>query len=221
LSPAQAGIALALTGVWMTRPRQDSGFTLLETMFVIGIIGVIAAIAVPMTGHQLSYLRLSGDARNISNALLLTKMRAAATFTQTRLYVDLGAKSFRIESWRRSPLPAEWVADGGTTSLSGSDRFDFGSVSAPPPYSQVTIGQAPGCYTSASALIANTACIVFNSRGVPIAATGAPTGTESPIATNAVYLTDSTAVYGATVSATGMIRLWRTNPIGTPNWTLQ
>jgi hypothetical protein len=190
-------------------------------MFVIAVIGVVATIAIPMTGNQLSYLRLSGDARNIRNALLLTKMRAAATFTQTRLYVDLGAKSFHIETWQRNASPADWAAEGGATYLSGSDRFDFGSVSAPPPYSQVAIGQAPGCYTRSSALIANTACIVFNSRGVPIAPTGAPTGTESPTATNAMYLTDSTAVYGTTVSATGMIRLWRTNPTGTPNWTLQ
>jgi prepilin-type N-terminal cleavage/methylation domain-containing protein len=205
----------------MTRSRQQSGFTLLEILFVVGLIGVIGAIAVPMTGNQLSYLRLSGDARNISNALMLTKMRAAATFTQTRLYVDLSAKTFRIETWRRGASPEDWVADTGTTYLSGSDRFGFGSVSAAPPFTQVAIGQAPGCYTRLSALIANTACIVFNSRGVPITVAGKPTGTESPLATSALYLTDGTAVYGATVSMTGMIRLWQTRPTATPTWIPQ
>ena len=206
----------------MIRSRQQSGFTLLETLFVVGLIGVIGAIAVPMTGNQLSYLRLSGDARNISNALMLTKMRAAANFTQTRLYVDLSAKSFRIETWQRSASPADWTADGGTTYLSGSsDRFAFASVSTAPPFTQVTIGQAPGCYTRLSVLIANTACIVFNSRGVPVSPSGAPTGTESPIATNALFVTENTAVYGATVSATGMIRLWRTRSTATPNWIPQ
>jgi prepilin-type N-terminal cleavage/methylation domain-containing protein len=205
----------------MNQSRQESGFTLLETLVVIAVMAVIAAIAVPMTGNQLNYLRLSGDSRNVSNALMLTKMRAAATFTQARLYVDKGEKSFRIQTYQRNSSPKEWVTDGGTTYLSNGVHFDFGSVSAPPPNTQVTIDQAPGCYTSSGALIANTACIVFNSRGVPIATTGAPTGTESPIATNAVYVTDGTAVYGATVSATGMIRLWRTRAAGTPNWTVQ
>jgi prepilin-type N-terminal cleavage/methylation domain-containing protein len=211
------GISLALAEFWMIRTRLEAGFTILETMFVVAVIGVIAVIAIPMTGNELSYLRLSGDARNVTNALLLTKMRAATTFSQARLYVDLSAKSFCIETWQRTT--SAWVAEGGTTYLSGSDRFSAGSVSTPPPFSQ--IAQAPACYTAAAALIANTACVVFNSRGVPIAAAGAPTGTESPIGTNAVYLTDGTAVYGATVSATGMIRLWRTRPTGTPNWTVQ
>ena len=215
------GTSLALSRIQMIRSRQQSGFTLIEIMFVVALIGVIATIAVPMTGNQLSYLRLSGDARNISNALMLTKMRAAATFTQTRLYVDLSAKSFRIETWQRSASPADWAADGGMTSLSGSDRFGFAPVSAAPSFTQVTIGQASGCYTRLSALIANTACIVFNSRGVPVGPSGAPTGTEPPIATDALYVTDSTAVYGATVSATGMIRLWQTRPTATPTWTLQ
>jgi prepilin-type N-terminal cleavage/methylation domain-containing protein len=205
----------------MIRTRRDSGFTLLETMFVVGIVAVIAAIAIPMTGNQLNYLRLSGDARNIANALMLAKMRAAATFTQARLYVDLNAKTFRIETWDRSAATPDWKMDGGITYLSGSDHFGYGSVATPPAFTQVSIGQAPACYTRLSAVIVNTACVVFNSRGVPISVSGAPTRTEPPIGTNAVYLSDNTAVYGATVSATGMIRLWRTAASGTPKWAVQ
>jgi len=205
----------------MIRTRRASGFTLIETMFVIGIVAVVAAIAIPMTGNEVSYLRLSGDARNISNALMLAKMRAAATFTQARLYVDLNAKTFRVETWQRNAATPDWKMDGGVTYLSGSDRFGYGSISTPPSFTQVTIGQAPACYTASSAVVLNTACVVFNSRGVPITTAGKPTGTEPPIATDAVYLTDGTAVYGATVSATGMVGLWRTAAKGTPNWTLR
>jgi Tfp pilus assembly protein FimT len=205
----------------MPRTSRAAGFTALETLFVVALIGVIAAIAIPMTGNQLGYLRLSGDARNLQNSLFLAKMRAAASFTQVRLYIDLGEKSFRIEKWDRSATPNDWKLDGGKTYLYSTDQFGYGSVSTPPPFTQVTIGQAPPCYTRTSALITNTACIVFNSRGVPISASGAPTATEPPIGTNAAYVTDSHVVYGATVSATGMIRLYRGAVGGTPSWTLQ
>jgi hypothetical protein len=107
--------------------------------------------------------------------------------------------------------------------LSGSDRFGYGVVGSAPTSTQVTIGQSGSCLTSAGVAISDTACIVFNSRGVPITpkTTGPPDGTETPLATNAVYLTDDSAVYGATVSATGLIRLWNTKPTATPAWTQQ
>jgi hypothetical protein len=53
---------------------------------------------------------------------------------------------------------------------------------------------------------------MFNSRGVPVDNTFAPT------ASDAVYVTDGSAVYGITVSATGMIRSWRTPPAASPTW---
>jgi hypothetical protein len=39
--------------------------------------------------------------------------------------------------------------------------------------------------------------------------------------TDRLDLTDGTAVYGITLSATGMVRTWRTYPSATPNWSLQ
>ena len=55
---------------------------------------------------------------------------------------------------------------------------------------------------------------MFNSRGIPIDSTGAATGA------NAVYLTDGTAVYATTVSATGMTQLWWT-PNNVISWVRQ
>jgi len=59
--------------------------------------------------------------------------------------------------------------------------------------------------------ISNTSCIVFNSRGIPIDSTGAPT------ANDAFYITDGSTVYAGTMSATGLFQLWRTD-IGAANW---
>jgi len=193
---------------------RERGFSLLELLFVVAVTGVIAAIAMPMMAKSIDYFRLSGDARSVSNATALAKMRAAATFSRGRLYVDLTGKTFRVESWQKTGTPG-WAAVEGTTNRNSNDTFGFGVVGSAPPNTQATIGQAPACLDSTGTVIANTACVVFNSRGVPVDATGAPT----PI--DAIYLTDGTAVYGITVSATGMIRMWRTTATATPAWTLQ
>jgi hypothetical protein len=88
-------------------------------------------------------------------------------------------------------------------------------VTNAPPNSQSTIGQAPTCKDDAGADIGNTACVIFNSRGVPVDSLGAPTGVD------ALYVTDGRAIYGVTLSATGMTRSWRTFPATTATWVQQ
>jgi Tfp pilus assembly protein FimT len=187
---------------------------MLETLFVVAIIGVIGAIAVPQLANSLAYFRISGDARSVSNAIAVTKMRAAANFSKTRLYVSTTGRWHRVEKADGS-TPPHWTVDGGTTYLSTNSTFGYGIVGTPPPNTQGTIQQAAVCKDDTGADIANTACVIFNSRGVPIDSSGVSTSMH------AVYVTDGSAVYGVTVAATGMIRLWQTRPQATPEWSLQ
>ena len=196
----------------MSRVSRESGFTVLETLFVVGLIGVIAAIAIPMYGKSLSDFRLSGDARSLSNAIALAKMRAASNFSRVRLYAEIGGRRHRIEVWNKTT--SAWVAEGGFVNLNTGVSFSFGVVGAAPPNTQTTIAQADQCTDNAGDAIANTACIMFNSRGVPIDASLASTGAD------ALYLTDGSAVNGVTVAATGMLRMWSTVPVATPSWIL-
>jgi prepilin-type N-terminal cleavage/methylation domain-containing protein len=200
-------------------PRQ-AGFSLLELLLVVGLTTVIAAIAVPMMSNTIGDFRIRGDARALNSAVSLAKLRAASAFTQTRLYVDLSANTFHVESWQKTGTPA-WVTEGGTTTLSTNDTFSQGVVATPPSSTQTTIGQAANCVGTTGTAIANTACVLFNSRGIPVAASGAPPNVGAPTGNDALYVTDGTAVYGVTVSATGQIQLWRTNPLATPSWVLQ
>ena len=194
-------------------PRSD-GFNLLEMVFVLGLICTISAIAVPMIAGALAEFRVGGDARGVSNAIAVAKMRAASDFSRVRLYVDLGARTHHVETWNKTTL--QWTVEGGSTSLSSTVSFSPGVVGTPPPNTQGVIGQAPLCTDDAGADIANTACIMFNSRGVPIG--NGPS--FSPTGVDAIYVTDGQAVYGITVAATGMLKLWRTLPQVTPLWAL-
>ena len=198
---------------------QDSrGFSLVELMMVVAIMGVLVAITVPMSGNTIRYLKLSGDARELSNATAVAKMRAAAKFTQSRLYVDVTGRAFYVQTFDKAS--GTWTTEGGATSLSSTVTFGYGPIATPPPNTQTTIDQAPPCMTMAGSPpaevpVANTACIIFNSRGIPVDTTGSPTGLD------AVYLTDGSAVYGITVAATGFIRTWQSHYTSTPTWTLQ
>jgi Tfp pilus assembly protein FimT len=210
---AQArGVAVPVAPV--ERNKTDAGFTAIEVLIVALILTTVGAMAVPMMGNMLGTYKLSGDAHSISNSVAMAKMRAASRFTQTRLFVSLGTKSFHLETWQKGATPG-WVAEGGTSVLAAADSFSFGSSAVAPPNTQTTIAEAPPCTDDAGVVLAGTACVVFNSRGLPVDGTGAPTGID------AFYLTDGVATYAITVSATGMLRLWRTPAHTTPTWALQ
>jgi Tfp pilus assembly protein FimT len=191
------------------------GFAAIQMLVTCCIIAVVAAMATPLIGNMMSYYRLSGDANNVFNTLAVAKMRAASDFTKTRLYVDLSAESARVEVWDKTS--STWSAEAETTTLSQNDAFGFGIATTPPANTQGTIGQSSQCLNNAGTAMSGTACVVFNSRGLPVDSSG------TPIATNAIYIKDNVnTVYAITIAATGLPKLWRAQPVAaSPTWVLQ
>jgi prepilin-type N-terminal cleavage/methylation domain-containing protein len=199
------------------RARATDGFTLLEVMAVLAIGIIIAGVGLPYMNRTLGYLRLSGVARSVSNATAATKVRSAAKFTRARLFVNLNNNSFHMETLDTSVLPPalpHWTVDGGTTYLPTSVTFGFNAVATPPKDTQTAIGQAAACTDDAGVVIAQTACIIFNSRGIPIKPN------LNPEDQDALYVTDGTNVYGITVLATGFIGTWHTPATSVPTWVI-
>ena len=210
-------------------PRNgDQGFSTLELLLVVSISLILAALAIPGYNAIRRTLRIAGDARDLNGAINQAKLEAAAGFTRARVYADLAANTFHIETWNKAGAgcwqtindPANPCTVPGTSpvqNLSAAVTFGFGSVGAPPQNTQPAIKQAPpGCQanTGGTGTIANTACVVFNSRGFPIDfITGAPTGLD------ALYITDNNMVYGLTVGATGVTQLWAASADGSGSWS--
>jgi prepilin-type N-terminal cleavage/methylation domain-containing protein len=186
----------------------QTGFSLLELVVVLGVMGVLLAIAVP----RMSVLSGINDARNLSNALSLAKMRAASSFTRSRLYISIASRSQHVEVWSKTAVPPDWVAVNGVTLLSTNDVFGFGPATEAPLNTQAVIAQAPVCLDKDGNAIAGTACIVFNSRGIPIDDTGTPTNN------NALYVTDGTKLGAVTLSAAGLVTVWDAPVAVTPAW---
>jgi Tfp pilus assembly protein FimT len=199
------------------RANADEGFSLIDTMMVVAIVGVIAAMALPVTGSAVSGQRFVNDAQALTNTVALAKMRSSAAYTRARVRADLTANTFVLERWDKTTNA--WVPEGSAQGLSRGVTFGFGTIGTAPPNTQTTIGFSAACkvgVTAASANIASTSCIVFNSRGLPVDGSGAPFGGH------AFYLTDGTAVAATTVTATPRIRRWSTPArLSTAQWRQQ
>ena len=186
---------------WIAR---EGGFSIIDILMVVALIGIIAAIAVPVTGSAVSGQRFNNDSQALTNLVGLAKMRASAAYTRARLRANLVARTFALERWDKTTNA--WVTEGAVTPLSPGVTFGFGTVATAPPDTQTTIGFSDACRVgleAATATIADTACIVFNSRGLPLNGAGLP-----GFGGHAIYLTDGQAVAATTVTATPRIRRW-------------
>ena len=180
---------------------------------------VLTAVAVASYAAMARNLRISGDVRDLNAFTAQAKMRAAQYFTHARVRVDLVANSYQVEFWDKTGAGC-WRQDtyGGTPPcatagdalehpLSQGVTFGFAAVGAGGPNPQAVIAQAPACTLGVAgaapgAAFPNSACVEFNSRGLPVAANGSPT------ALDALYITDNRNVYGVTVIISGLIQVW-------------
>ena len=184
--------------------RSQAGFTLIDMLVVIAIIALVSAIALPSTTSMMSGYKIKGNAQAINNLVGLAKMRAAARFSRARVYADVTARTFRLQVWNKTTN--RWVDDSGTTPLADGVNFGFTGITQAPPNTQAAIGQSPACTNDAGADIADTVCITFNSRGMPVTNVLPPAGAVT--GNSGLYIMDSSSVYGTTVSMTPLIKSW-------------
>lgn len=206
------------------RGKEQRGFSTLELLIVVSISFIMAALAIPGYNSIRRMLRIAGDGRDLNGAVNEAKLDAASSFTRARVYADLGANTFHVETWNKTAGCWQTVGDPnnactvvGTSPvqpLSAAVTFGFSAVGAPPPNTQTVMKQALGCQsnTGGNGQIGNTACVEFNSRGIPIDfRTLAPSG-------DAFYITDNNMVYGLTVGPTGVTQLWAASANGSSGW---
>jgi prepilin-type N-terminal cleavage/methylation domain-containing protein len=203
--PSQQSIVSRRSAVRRPSTNQRQlGFSLVEMMVVVSIIVILTAISIPSVMTITRNYRISGDARSISAALNLARMRAASDFTHARVYLNLSGNTYHLEVWNKAS--GCWQTDGDSnactqttspvTPLAQNDAFGFGSLTTGPTAATSAIAQAPACTSgvagaSAGSNIASTACIEFNSRTYPV------NSTNTIVASDAIYITNNLQLYSA------------------------
>jgi Tfp pilus assembly protein FimT len=190
-----------------------------ELLVVVIISIILSAMAIPAVLSTTRSFRISGDARGLSAALNLARMRAAADYTHARVYMNLNAKTFHVELWNKTG--ACWQTDGDAAAnactvatspvsfLATGDTFGFGAIAAGPTASTTPTAQAPLCTAGVAGpapggTTANTACIEFNSRSYPV------NSANTIVASDAVYITNNLVFYSAiAVSISGQPSAYR------------
>lgn len=222
------------------------GLSLIELMVALAVISVVAAMAIPSLIRIQKNARLSGDAHSLTSVLSVAKMRAAADFTESRVFLFTGTDKtqyFRIDVWNKTAgsggTSGCWVPDAVTnpgtngancitnSAFKGSENFLSTGVSAgygsttTSPDTNVTFQQASSCWQgSTSATSQGSGGAISNTACIQFNSRGFPTTTTGSSAGAGLYITDGSRVYCTMANVMGLVHTYVTSDNGT-TWKAQ
>jgi prepilin-type N-terminal cleavage/methylation domain-containing protein len=125
-----SGYALSAMRRLAGRFRSPAGFSLVELMTVLGVVGVIMAIAAPTVRNHIALQEVRGAARGLVD--VLRDARDSAVNEGVPRYV-LFDSSMTPREYRMFKFSGgNWVPDGGVFELPGSVTFAPADVTFPP-----------------------------------------------------------------------------------------
>jgi prepilin-type N-terminal cleavage/methylation domain-containing protein len=114
----------------MTGSRAQAGFSLVELLIVMAILGIMAAIGVPSFRGLMPRIRLNNDAMVLSNEIALARVRAISKSNDFRIVFDDVNDRYALGKIARTGSGGVCLADGtgspcwldiSWTNLTGSD----------------------------------------------------------------------------------------------------
>jgi len=122
--------------------NEESGFTLIELMVVIGIVAVLTAIAVPSFIGRLPARRLESAANDVNSAIRVARLSAVKKNTSAILQFDVDDESYLItvagSTVKSGKMPAGvdlqdvFLSNQSTPAPGGLIMFDSRGFATPP-----------------------------------------------------------------------------------------
>lgn len=199
-------------------PKRECGFSLLELLVVMVILGIIAAFALPSAFNSIKNYRLHSDATALSGYLNVARMRAAAKYAPYRVIVYISTRTYTMEklcgmtptsvdSACTSPY-AQFTTrqfEGGTQYAMLGDSFLSCHPSGVTVLPGAIAADAAGCPSGGP----DPVQIYFNTRGLPVNSSGNPLTNGGAI----LYLSNQNNLIDAiTISMGGRVAVWNWDP---------
>ena len=170
--------------------KSQQGFTLIELMIVVAIIGILAAVAIPQYGEYTQKTKLAK----------LQALAAPIKSSIAQVYSDGGVCLDSTATVAGTPAGDAWVG-------LGSQAPSLGSATAPLTNEVQTIALAPGAGTPPTTCVLT---VTVNSKGlgkdVPAASTVVFTG---DFTTNPISWTTTQTGMAASSNAVTMVTGWK------------
>ena len=190
----------------------DTAFTMLESLIVVTVAGIIAAMVVPQAYQAIKAYRLHADASALADQLNLARMRAASQFAPYGVVVNTASGTY----WREelcgdtststdSACTSVYNAfttpliEGGTQYALEGDSFSGCRPTA------IGASSYPGTIQADPSPCPDPVEIYFNTRGAPVDSSGDPLGNGGAV----IYIRNQyNLVDAVTVAIGGAVTVW-------------
>jgi prepilin-type N-terminal cleavage/methylation domain-containing protein len=107
----------------MFAQQRKRGFTLIEVMIIIAIIGIFATIGVAVLGRNMGNQRAKAAVRSVADLMLLARTEAIRTGTNHIVYIQLDPAAGPLEDKSGTPVAALLIADADADGLVDAGEY--------------------------------------------------------------------------------------------------